>query len=146
MFWHSKSAVSMTFVCFTIAKLECQMLTIIGCFFSISNMLMHDLLKKKKICKEKSKTKRSKMLLNMIASMYSRRYGSYRMYLEGVIPYQIVMIACELKWFSHISNCHNILTHLPSCDVFHTQHAKFFATLDTCAGTMWFGHHKVYMC
>ena len=57
---------------------------------------MHDLLKKK-ICKEKSKAKRSKMLLNMIASMYSRRCGSYRVYLEGDSPYQIVTIVCELK-------------------------------------------------
>ena len=86
------------------------------------------------------------MLLNMNASMYSKRCGSYRMYLEGDSPHQIVMIVCELKWFSHISNHHNMLTHLQSCDVFHTQHTKFFAILGTCAGTMWFGHHKVYMC
>ena len=142
MLRHSKSAMSMTFVCFGIAKLECQMLTIIGYFFFISNMPMHDLLKKK-ICKEKSKAKRSKMLLNMIASLYFRRFGSYRMYLEGDSPYQTVMIVCELKWFSHILNHHNMLTHLQSCNVFHTQHVIFFATLDTCAGTMWFGYHKV---
>ena len=86
------------------------------------------------------------MLLNMIASMHSRRCESYKMYLEGDSLHQTVMIVCELKWFSHISNCHNMLTHLQSCDVFHTQHAKFFAILDTFAGTMWFGHHKVYMC
>ena len=85
------------------------------------------------------------MLLNMIASMSSRRRGSYKMYLEGD-SHQTVMIVCELKWFSHISNFHNMLTHLQSCDVFHTQHAKFFAILDTFASTMWFGHHKVYMC
>ena len=86
----------MIFVCFGIAKVQCQMLNIIGYFFSISNMSMHDLLKKK-ICKDKSKAKRSKMLLNMIASMYSRRCGSYRMYLEGDSPHQTVMIVCELK-------------------------------------------------
>ena len=85
-------------------------------------------------------------MLYMIASVYSRRCESYRMYLEGDSPHQIVMIVCELKWFSHISNCHNMYTFMQSCDVFHTQHAIFFATLDTCAGTMWFGHHKVYMC
>ena len=142
MLRHSKSAVSTTFVCFGIAKLECQMLTIIEYLFSISNMPMHDLLKKK-ICKEKSKAKRSKMLLNISASLYFRRCRSYRMYLEGDSPYQTVMIVCELKWFSHISNHHNMLTHLQSCNVFHTQHAIFFATFDTCAGIMWFGHHKV---
>ena len=87
---------SMTSVCFSIAKLKYQKLNIIGYFFSISYMPMHDLLKKK-ICKEKSKAKRSKMLLNMIASMYSRKCGSYRVYLEGDSPHQIVTIVCELK-------------------------------------------------
>ena len=135
----------MIFVCFDIAKLECQMLNIIGYFFFISYMPMHDLLKKKNM-QRKTKSKKIKMLLNMIVSVYSRWCGSYRMYLEGDSPHQIVMIVCELKWFSHISNCHNMYTLMQSCDVFHTQHAIFFATLDTCAGTMWFGHHKVFMC
>ena len=72
----------------------------------------------------------------MIARMYSRRCGSYRMYLKGDSPHQTVMIVCELKCFSHIPNRYNMLTHLQSCNVFHTQHAKFFVTLDTCAGTM----------
>ena len=91
---------------------------------------------KRKICKEKSKVKRSKMLLNMIASVYSRRYGSYRMYLKSDSPHQAVMIVCELKRFSHISNCHNMYTLMQSCDVFHTQLTIFFAILDTCADTM----------
>ena len=53
----------MTFVCFGIAKLEYQKLTIIGYFFSISNMPMHDLLKLKYAKKIKNKkVKRSKML------------------------------------------------------------------------------------
>ena len=103
MLRHSKSAMSMTFVCFGIAKLECQKLNIIGYFFSISYMPMYDLHKKNKkkkgkICKNKKiKSKKIKMLLNMIASMYSRRCGSYRMYLESDSLYQIVMIVCELK-------------------------------------------------
>ena len=91
---------------------------------------------KKKICKEKSKVKRLKVLLNMIASVYSRRCGSYRMYLEGDSLHQAVMIMCELKQLSHISNRHNMYTFMQSCDVFHTQHAIFFAILDTCANTM----------
>ena len=57
-----------------------------------------------------------------------------------------VMIVCELKSFSHISNHHNMYTHMQSCDVFHTQHAIFFAIFDTYADTMWFGHHKFYIC
>ena len=87
---------SMTFVCFGIAKLECQMLNIIGYFFSISYMPMHDLLKKEKYAK-KNKKKKDQNAFNMIASMYTRRCGSYRMYLEGDSPHQIVMIVCELK-------------------------------------------------
>ena len=96
---------------------------------------MYDILKRK-ICKEKSKAKRSKMLLNMIASVYSRRCGSYRMYLEGDSPHQAIMIVCELKRFSYISNLHNIYTLMHSCDIFHTQHAIFVAILDTCANTV----------
>ena len=46
---------------------------------------------------KKIKAKRVKMLLNMIASMYSRRCESYRMYLKGDSPHQTVMIMCELK-------------------------------------------------
>ena len=96
---------------------------------------MYDILKRK-ICKVKSKAKRSKMLLNMIASVYCRRCGSYRMYLEGDSLHQAVMIVYELKQFSHISNRHNMYILMQSCDVFHTQHAIFFAILDTYVNTM----------
>ena len=130
-------------MCFSIAKLECQKSLGIS-FLSLICPCM--ICSKRKICKENKKKKDKKILLNMIASVYYRKYGSYKMYLEGDSLHQTVMIVCELKWFSHILNCHNMLTHLQSSDVFHTQHVKFFATFDTCAGTMWFGHHKVYMC
>ena len=73
---------SMTFVCFGIAKLKCQMLNIIGYFFSLSYMSMHDLLQKEKYAK-KNKKQKDQNALNMITSMYSRRSGSYRMYLKG---------------------------------------------------------------
>ena len=81
----------MMFVCFGIAKLECQKLNIIGYFFSISYMLVHDLLKKK------NKKQKDQNAFNMIASVYTRRCGSYRMYLEDDSPHQTVMIMCELK-------------------------------------------------
>ena len=68
------------------------------------------------------------------------------MYLEGDSLHQTVMIVCELKWFSHILNRNNMYTLMQSCDIFHTQHAIFFATLDTYGGSMLFDHHKVYMC
>ena len=117
MFRHSKSAVTMTFVCLGIAKLECQISW--GISF-LSNMPMHDMFKRK-ICKEKIKGKKIKNTLKMIASMYSRRCGSYRIYLKGDSPHQVVIIVCELKWFSHISNHHNMYTLMQSCDVFsHT--------------------------
>ena len=111
------------------------MSNIIEYFLSLSNMPKYDMFKRK-ICKGKSKAKISKMLLNMIASMYSRRCGSYRIYLEGDSPHQAVMIVCELKRFSHISNRHNMYTLMQSCDVFHTQHAIFFYIINTCADTM----------
>ena len=91
---------------------------------------MHGLLKKKNI---KQKDQNS---LYIIANVYSRRCGSYRMYLEGDSPHQTVMIVYKLKRFSHISNRHNMYTLMQSCDVFHTQHAIFFATFDTCTRTM----------
>ena len=72
----------------------------------------------------------------MIASVFFRRCESYRMYLEGNSLHQVVMIVCELKWFSHISNRHNLYTLMQSCNIFHTQHTIFFATLDTCASTI----------
>ena len=109
MFRHSKSVMSMTFVCLGIAKLEYQISLGIS-FLSLicPNMIC---LKEKYAMKKKSKAKRSKMLLNMIANMYSRRCGSYRMYLESYSPHQAVMIVCKLKQFSHISNRHNMYTH-----------------------------------
>ena len=67
------------------------MSNIIGYFFSLSNLPMNDILKRK------IKSKNIKNALKMIASMYSRRCGSYRMYLEGDSPHQAVMIVCELK-------------------------------------------------
>ena len=140
MFRHSKSAVSMTFVCLGIAKLECQ-ISLSTSFLFLIYLCMICL--KEKICKRKIKSKKINNALQMIASVYSRRCGSYRMYFEGDSLHQAVIIVCELKWFSHISNRHNMYTLMQSCDIFHTQHTILFAILDTCAGTMWFGQHKV---
>ena len=57
---------------------------------------------------KKNKKKKNQNALYMIESVYSRRCGSYRMYLEGDNPHQTVMIMCELYSFSHISNHHNL--------------------------------------
>ena len=67
------------------------MLNIIGYFFFIYYMPMHDMLIKRKKCKEKKKQK-DQNALYMIANMYSRRCGSYSMYLKGDSPHQTVMI------------------------------------------------------
>ena len=85
----------MTFVCLGIVKVECQMLNIIGYFFCLSYMPMHGLLKKKNM--EEKKKQKDQNALYMIASVYSRRCGSYKMYLEGDSPHQAIMIVCELK-------------------------------------------------
>ena len=58
-------------------------------------MPRHDLLKKKNM-QRKIKAK-DQNALYMIASVYSRRCGSYMMYLEGDSLHQTVMIVCELK-------------------------------------------------
>ena len=71
------------------------MLNIIGYFFSISYMPMHGLLKKN--MQRKIKSKKNQNTLYMIASVSSRRYESYRIYLESDSPHQTVMIVCELK-------------------------------------------------
>ena len=71
------------------------MLNIIGYFFSISYMPMHGLLKKKYA--KKNKKQKESNALYMITSVYSRRCGSYRMYLKGDSLHQTVMIVCELK-------------------------------------------------
>ena len=106
----------MTSVCFGITKVQCQKLNIIGYFFSLSYMPMHDMLYKRKHAK-KNKRKKIQNALYMIASVYTRRCGSYRMYLECDSPHQAVMIMCELNGFSHILNCHNEIL-MQSCDVF----------------------------
>ena len=90
---------------------------------------------KEKYAKKNQKQK-DQNALKMIASVYSRRCGSYRMYHEDDSLHQVVMIMCESKQFPHISNRHNMYTLMQFCNVFHTQHAILFAILDTCVDTM----------
>ena len=51
---------------------------------------------KEKYAKKNQKQKDQKCF-KMIASVYSRKCESYRMYLEGDSLHQTVMIVCELK-------------------------------------------------
>ena len=59
-------------------------------------MFIHDMLNKRKYAK-KNKNKKNQNVLYMIASVFSRRCGSYRIYLEGDSFHQAIMIMCELK-------------------------------------------------
>ena len=86
----------MTYVYFDITKGKCQKLNIIGYFFSLSYMPIHDTLNKRKYAK-KIKINKNQNALYMILSMPSRRCGSYRTYLKGDSPHQAIMIMCELK-------------------------------------------------
>ena len=78
--------------CFGIAKVQCHKFNLNEYFFSISYMFCLN-----KNMQTKIKSKKIKNALEMIASVFSRKYGSYRMYLEGDSPHQAVMIVCELK-------------------------------------------------
>ena len=46
---------------------------------------------------KENKNKKNQNVLNMITSVSSRRFGSYRMYLEGDSLHQTVMIVNKLK-------------------------------------------------
>ena len=46
---------------------------------------------------KKNKKQKDQNALYKIANVYSKRCGSYKMYLEGDSPHQAVMIMCELK-------------------------------------------------
>ena len=92
---HSKSAVSITFVYLGIAKFECQLSLGISFLSLISPCMI--CLKEKYV--KKIRSKKIKNALNMIASVYSRRCGSYRMYLKGDSLHQAVMIVSELSDF-----------------------------------------------
>ena len=112
----------MTFVCFGIAKVECQILNIIRYFFSLSYMLMHGLLKRK-ICKENLK-KKDQNALYMIASIYFRRCGSYRMYLEGDSSHQKLWLCVSLNDFlisQIVINCR----HLCNLAIFFTHNMQY---------------------
>ena len=112
-------------------------------FFSL--LYAHAWYAQKKNMQRKFKSKKNQNAFKYDCKHVSRRCGSYMMYLKCDSPHQAVMIVCECIWFSLVLNLHN-MRHLSTLTMFHTQHKKFFATFDTCAGIMWFGHHKEYMC
>ena len=88
------------------SKIMMLNLNIIGYFFSLLYVHAWYAQKRKKV--KKIKSKKNQNAFKYGCKFVSRRYGSYRMYLEGDSPHQAVMIVCELNWFSHISNCYNM--------------------------------------
>ena len=120
---------NITSVCFSIAKLWCLKLNIIRYFFSLFNMPIHDMLKKK-IYAKKNKSKKYQNAFEYGCKCVSRKCGSYRIYLKGDSPHQAVLIVCELNWFSHILNHHN-LRYLCTLVMFSHTTCKLFATFDT---------------
>ena len=124
MLRHSKSTVPMTFLCSGITKLECQISLGISFLFLICPCIMY---LKEKYAKKNQKQKDQKCFKND-CKHNSRRCESYKMYLEGDSSHQAVMIVCELKRVSHISNCHNMYTLIQSYDVFthNTQYSLLF--------------------
>ena len=60
----------------------------------------------------------------MIASVYYRRCGSYRMYLKGDSPHQAVMIVCELSDFL-ISEIVITRIHLCNLAMFFTYNMQY---------------------
>ena len=57
------------------------------------------MLKRKRICKE-NKSKKNQNAFKYGCKSVSRRCESYRMYLEGDSPHEVVMIVCEIKLIS----------------------------------------------
>ena len=72
----------------------------------------------------KIKSKKNKNALYMIASVYSRRCGSYRMYLKNDSPHQTVMIVYELKCLL-ISQIIITCIHLCNVAIFFTHNTQY---------------------
>ena len=89
------------------------------------------------------KRKKNQNAFNMVASVFLGDVGVIWCTSKVMVPIKqlwlcvgvidLLMSLLFIIWITY--------TFLQS---FHTTHA-LFATLDTCTGTMWFGHHKEYM-
>ena len=109
-------------MCFSIAKLWCLSLReVIGYFFSL--FYIHAWYAQNKNMQRITKEKKNQNAFKYGCKHFSRRCGSYRMYLEGDSRYQAVMILCELNWFSYISYRHNI-RHLCNLAIFFTHNIQ----------------------
>ena len=109
--------------CFDIAKLWCLWLNIIGYFFSLSYMPMHDMLKMKKNVQRKSKAKRIKMLLNMVASVFLGDVGVIGCTLKVIVPIKQLWLCVSVFDFL-ISQIVIIWDTYALLLCFHIQHAN----------------------
>ena len=107
-------------MCFGIAKL--WYFGLHNWVFLLSLICLCMICSKRKYAK-KNKSKKNQKAFKNGCKRVCRRCGSYRMYLEGDSPHQVVMIVCECIWFSQVSNLHN-MRHLCTLALFHTQHAN----------------------
>ena len=100
------------------SKIVMFWLNIIGYFFSLSYMPMHDMFKKKNL-QRKTKAKRIKMLLNMIASLFLGDVWVIGCNLKVIVSIKQLWL-CVSVFDSHISNLHN-MRHLCTLVMFsHT--------------------------
>ena len=132
MLQHSKSAVSMTFVCLGITKLECQISFGIS-FLSLICPCMIYL--KEKYAKKKIKIQKIKNALKMIASMfldtlflYMRSYDHLQTYIVLIFSYILLMyvflsptISCVISFLSFYT-CFLLFV----CNLLFLFHTKMF--------------------
>ena len=113
-------------MCFGIAKWWCLSLHN-WVFLLLSFMPMHDMLKKKNM-QRKSKAKRIKMLLNMVASVFLRDVGVMGCTSKVIVLIkQLWLYMNEIDFF--ISQIVIIWDTYTLLRCFHTQHANFLLLL-----------------
>ena len=91
---------------------------------------MHALLKKKNM-QRKSKAKRIKILLNMVASVFLGDVGVIKCTSKVIVPIKQLCLCVSVLKCSHISNHHN-MRNLCTLAMFSHTTRKFFATFEIC--------------
>ena len=132
MLWHS--------------KIVMFWLNIIEYFFFLSYMPMHDMLKRKKYVKKNQKQNDQKCFWIWLQACILRDVGVIGCTLKVIVSIKQLWLCVSQSDFL-ISQIVITCIHLCNLAMFFTHNMQYsFATLDTCAGTVWFGHHKLYMC
>ena len=82
------------------------------------------------------------MLLKMVASVVLEDVGVIKCTSKVIVPIKQLWLCVSV--FDVLISQIFIIWDTYALLLYFT-HKKFFATFDTCAGTMWFGYHKEYM-